>query len=733
MVVALTFSALAGSFADVSSDHWAYDAVNKLVAADLIEGYPDGTFGGQRNLTRYEISKIVARLLDDIQAEREELETDVVYNSNNLSVNEAKAVEAIVEKLMERNMPDNTQLSDSQIEEVVQVVKALSYEFKYDLEELGVEAEDIVGDLDDVEARVAALEDAQDSVSFGGEYSVDFENVAIDPDVNATFSPFSYSADDDVLSTSKKFQHTLDLDVDVNKDPLAASLDLSLTKEGLGFGDSNGFDLESLEGTLTGPEFTATIKEGIEKGFRPYLFDGEYNDDDEWQNAVVDGVLVEAGENTYLLHGVDFDDDITGDGENDHGYAFGAHDKVNALGGFDMYYGLANIFGETSFTETDDEIDLATVVGAKKTFDVSDFSITPEVAVSDLDVGDYYFTVNAEGELSLVKVTFNAKSIDPNFEPIMFNTEAFSWQKGFDVKGEMTLAEKFDLAAYYESYNTTDYGFDYVDDAAVPFTELTAKVTEDNAFDLSGVDVFGDAAYRNYNDIDDAVSKVFNLTAKKSVSDFDLTGKLEWEETDSEFLVQDGEDDTTEIDKFDKSLDVKYTGMEDLTAGAFYKIDQDNEIVEHKYNAEYTKDIFVAGAEIMVEAEEQKLYATANADKEESYSYFDTDFTPYAEFTTWLEAETTNLLAGLEAERTLSEYATADGGYEFGDNEQDESGDDNAYYGNGSYNRYWAGVSYSITDDVEATADAEHINFNGDEGITDYEAEKVTAGVSVAF
>ncbi len=45
----LTASAFAGAMSDVPSNHWAYDAVNTLVAAGLIQGYPDGTYQGQMN------------------------------------------------------------------------------------------------------------------------------------------------------------------------------------------------------------------------------------------------------------------------------------------------------------------------------------------------------------------------------------------------------------------------------------------------------------------------------------------------------------------------------------------------------------------------------------------------------------------------------------------------------------------------------------------------------------
>ena len=52
-------------FPDVASNHWAYEAVSDLSRRGLVEGYPDGTFGGDRLLTRYEFAQIVYRAIQD--------------------------------------------------------------------------------------------------------------------------------------------------------------------------------------------------------------------------------------------------------------------------------------------------------------------------------------------------------------------------------------------------------------------------------------------------------------------------------------------------------------------------------------------------------------------------------------------------------------------------------------------------------------------------------------------
>ena len=64
MALGVTASAYAANpFSDVPAGHWAYDSVNKLAAAGIVDGYGDSTFGGDRLMTRYEMAQIVAKAM----------------------------------------------------------------------------------------------------------------------------------------------------------------------------------------------------------------------------------------------------------------------------------------------------------------------------------------------------------------------------------------------------------------------------------------------------------------------------------------------------------------------------------------------------------------------------------------------------------------------------------------------------------------------------------------------
>ncbi|MDY4920118.1 MAG: S-layer homology domain-containing protein [Phascolarctobacterium sp.] len=64
MALGVTASAYAANpFSDVPAGHWAYDSINKLAAAGVIDGYGDTTFGGDKLMTRYEMAQIVAKAM----------------------------------------------------------------------------------------------------------------------------------------------------------------------------------------------------------------------------------------------------------------------------------------------------------------------------------------------------------------------------------------------------------------------------------------------------------------------------------------------------------------------------------------------------------------------------------------------------------------------------------------------------------------------------------------------
>ncbi|MDD4599675.1 MAG: S-layer homology domain-containing protein [Negativicutes bacterium] len=76
--IAGTAFAAANPFVDVPAKHWAYDAVAKLANAGIVDGYNDGTYRGDKNMTRYEMAQIVAKAM--VKSDKADAETKALVD-----------------------------------------------------------------------------------------------------------------------------------------------------------------------------------------------------------------------------------------------------------------------------------------------------------------------------------------------------------------------------------------------------------------------------------------------------------------------------------------------------------------------------------------------------------------------------------------------------------------------------------------------------------------------------
>ena len=77
-VLGVTSAFAANPFSDVTPQDWAYQAVAQLASQGIVNGYPDGTFKGQRNITRYEMAQMVAKAL--VRQDRVDAEQNAIIN-----------------------------------------------------------------------------------------------------------------------------------------------------------------------------------------------------------------------------------------------------------------------------------------------------------------------------------------------------------------------------------------------------------------------------------------------------------------------------------------------------------------------------------------------------------------------------------------------------------------------------------------------------------------------------
>jgi hypothetical protein len=147
-MLAVALPAVAGPFTDVPTDHWAYDAIDKLQSEGFVEGYPDGTFRGNRSFTRYEMSMVVARIWDRLVAELDALE----FNTDNLVTYE-------------------------ELQNELELIYDLLDEFANELDNLGVRVDDLEDRMESAEHRIANLESFLDTIQWSGAIRARIEDI----------------------------------------------------------------------------------------------------------------------------------------------------------------------------------------------------------------------------------------------------------------------------------------------------------------------------------------------------------------------------------------------------------------------------------------------------------------------------------------------------------------------------------------------------------------------------
>ena len=77
-VLGVTSAFAANPFSDVTPQDWAYQAVAQLASQGVVNGYPDGTFQGQNNITRFEMAQMVAKAM--VRQDRVDAEQNAIIN-----------------------------------------------------------------------------------------------------------------------------------------------------------------------------------------------------------------------------------------------------------------------------------------------------------------------------------------------------------------------------------------------------------------------------------------------------------------------------------------------------------------------------------------------------------------------------------------------------------------------------------------------------------------------------
>ncbi len=173
LLLGLGTVAFAQEFPDVPPDHWAYDAVQELVDQGIIQGYPDGTFGGKRAMTRYEFAEALAKAIPVI--------IDMMpSDSTSQGMKGDKGDAGAPGVKGDKGEPGVG------AEQLASIQKMMD-EFQDELASLGVQVESVRRDLNALTERVGIIEEEQARVKINADTSLIVRGEVANGPVRPTF------------------------------------------------------------------------------------------------------------------------------------------------------------------------------------------------------------------------------------------------------------------------------------------------------------------------------------------------------------------------------------------------------------------------------------------------------------------------------------------------------------------------------------------------------------------
>ena len=163
------------NFPDVADTHWAFEAVARLKKEGIITGYPDGTFKGQRMMTRYEMASLLYALYmnlknvtDGLGAQITALETKVngMSNTGGGGKDNSDEIAALRDSVsqLKRDMSSMKSWGDD-----ITQLKKMSSTYEKELSQMGVDVESMKKDLSDIKSRLDKLENNHSNIKISGD------------------------------------------------------------------------------------------------------------------------------------------------------------------------------------------------------------------------------------------------------------------------------------------------------------------------------------------------------------------------------------------------------------------------------------------------------------------------------------------------------------------------------------------------------------------------------------
>ena len=520
----MTLPAQAGEFNDVPRDHWAYNSLERVAQAGLIEGYQNGRFKGEEELSRYQVAALTSRVMDKIEA-------------------------------------DDAELSS----EVADAIQTLATEFDTELVKLKNEMDELT------------------RVKISGETGLEYKDVEktgsgasyIDPYLQ-DFNDDDSIDDDDKVLAEDYLKQTATFNLGIKRDDMRA--DLEMETMGNYYGDTNeaagdqavkDLELDTIRAELETDDFKATLGEEQVLGWKDYLF---YDNEDDTDDENISGVILEAGNSMvglgqYLDGSNNEVRNIAAKQDNIFSLPVNAylgvadHKDTGAeeiVVGAETMYRLAglNLTGEVALNSGDNDGKLF-IIGAQKAVDKLHLG-------ADYEVQDEFVAIQPEADYVGVndteQVTVKAEVKEDNPYQVLGANVFGEYEYEFETEDEVRYLEANKRVGDFTAAAIYDY------DSAASDDDKVVSLAYAPEFKVMGLELMPEAKIAAVYDTDNdqSTNQSAGLAARYPVNErLALTGGYAWADKE-DYVDIAGEKKTTDAG-------IEYRVSENSTASINYQ------------------------------------------------------------------------------------------------------------------------------------------------------------------
>ncbi len=703
LIFAISLSTFAGTFPDLDPDHWAYEHIQKLAVSGVLEGYPDGFFKGDRDLTRYEFAAALRRALDNIDKERQfmykEIDTladDVNRLKRGLTIDQVEQIEEVIKVMLQREEPGLSEEElDKKAEEITKKINELSSYFEEELVSIQEQIDEINNKYEDITSKLEELKEKD--VEEIEELEAEIKKLSQLLEAQTQLGNTRYRI---ITEEIEELESELNAKLEEHEERIIA---LEMVRF-----DKPTYDADYMIFTLDGdPD---DVYEN------PFYADGDIELDTIFEHRLGMGLIVENEVfRADLDLGIDLDNRFTRDDftEDDPDDGFGplnhldieANIEANSFNA-QLKRGLEPLIKPYLF---DGE---TAINGIEANFGNNKMILSSDILATQLGLQEVLGIDVMENDINFLfaKNLYQADTllmgVNTEFDITDFTVKPeFAFNNAFENPFFKVEVEREELALFKDMY------FEFVNDQGIVAIEGTDGFDSGYLFSTE-IDVLD----RLFVQFEDKADTVFNLEAEQEFAGFE-------NELDFEARIDDGEQELDYRVSRDLITDI-------LNASAEIKFET-NEDLKQKYQVNYTPGLVGASVTQYINDHGNATVFETDFNKDEDFTLSpmaNLVITPGASLLYTLDGDM-NYEIKVDAEKQYTDTVLFTG---YGLLAEKEFSVEDGFVP-GNFRKYGFGIDYDVSELIDARVNYDHLIFDDAADNDDFDLKKIIGVIGVTF